>query len=172
MGNKELLKYLAGAFHTSWPDGAHLAVLRDTRDYSIYSTYPEIYVLDKDGNYLGSGNWGYYLNETNYAYFRINCDFPVTVGKYAYGWPLTTYNVAHSQIISFQLYRIEDDPSVYTDLNFQGLDREKYSQRMVGYTNTLSMVEHANVCGDGTLNETWIIVSGHVTIAGKWVDVF
>jgi protein associated with RNAse G/E len=169
MGNKELLTYLAEAFHTSWPAGAHLAVLRDTRDYS---SYPEIYVLDKDGNYLGGGSWGYYLNETNNAYFSVNCGFSVIAGKYAYGWPLTTYNVTHSHIISFQLYRIEDDPSVYTDLNFQGLDTEKYHQNMNGYTNSISMSDHADLSGDGLMNDTWTIVSGHVTIGGKWVDVF
>jgi hypothetical protein len=170
MGNKELLKYLAEAFHTSWPAGAQLAVLSDTRD--IYPIYRQIYVLDKAGNPLSSGNWGYYLNETNNAYFRVNCGLSVKAGKYANRWPLETYNITHSQIISFELYRIEDDPSVYTDLKFQGLDTEMYSQRMSYYTNTISMVDHANLCGDGTMNDTWTVVSGRVTVAGKWKDVF
>ena len=170
IGNKDLLKYLAEVFHTSWPDGAQLAILSDTED--IYPIYREIYVLDKAGNALSSGNWGYFLNETNNAYFRVNCGLAVKTGNYKNTWPKETYNVTNSQIISFELYRIEDDPSVYTDLKFQGLDTEMYSQRSSYYTNNIFMQERANVSGDGTMNTMRTVVSGHVTIAGHWMDVF
>jgi hypothetical protein len=34
------------------------------------------------------------------------------------------------------------------------------------------MQERANVSGDGTMNTMRTVVSGHVTIAGHWMDVF
>jgi hypothetical protein len=172
MGNKEILKYLAEAFHTAWPAGARLAVLTDTRDLYEYPISREIYVLDKDGNFLSRGNWGYYLNETNNAYFRINFVSVLKAGKDKPGWPVETDDATRFQIIRFQLYRIEDDPSVYTDLQFQGFYTEAYHQKSSYYTNTLSMSGKASLSGDGQMNNTWTLVSGRVGIAGKWVDVF
>jgi len=173
MGNKELLKYLAEAFHTTWPAGARLAVLTDIRDWFPYPDYQRIYVLDKDGNVLSDGNWGFYLNETNNAYFRINWRSPLRAGKYLNtGWSLESDDATHFRILSFQLYRIEDDPLVYTDLQFQGFDAQVYHQESSYNTNRISMSDKANLSGDGLMSNTWTVVNGQVTIAGKWVDVF
>lgn len=172
MGNKELLNYLAAAFHTNWPDGAQLAVWRDPRDYDPYRDSREIYIVDKAGNPLWNCSWGYYLNETNYAYFNISCSWSTKVGNYVNQWPLQIYNVTHSQIITFHLYRIDDDWSYYTDLSLQGPDTEKYSQKTVEYTTTTTRKEHADLYGVGPINAASSIVSGHVSIAGKRVDVF
>jgi len=178
MGNKEMLKYLADAFHTNWPVGAQLAVLVDTREVIPYSLFRELYILDKAGNPLMSADLGYSLNETNYAYFRINCGAPVTVGKSTNSWsPITREicNVTHFQILSFQFYRIEDDPSVTTDLELQGLDTEKYNSYLYsgpGVTlnarSGISISEKAYVSGAGLMNDTWTVVGGWVTIEGKW----
>jgi len=172
MGNKEILKYLAEAFHTIWPAGAQLAVLTDTRDLYEYPISREIYVLDKDGNFLSRGNGGYFLNETNKAYFTIQFAEVLKTGKDKPGWPLETDDATRFQTIRFQLYRIEDDPLVYTDLQFQGFYAEAYHQKSSYYTNSLSMSGTASLNGDGQMNNTWTVVSGRVSIAGKWVDIF
>jgi len=173
MGNKEILKYLEEAFHTTWPAGAQLAVLTDTRDLSEYPILREIYVLDKDGNFLNRCDGGYYLNETNNACFRMNFVTVLKAGKYNPNWPVAeTDDATRFQTIRFQLYRIEDDPSVYTDLQFQGFYTEAYHQKASHMTNTLSMSGKASLSGDGQMNSTWTLVSGRMSIAGKWVDVF
>jgi hypothetical protein len=173
MTNKDLLKYMAEAFHTSWPAGAQLALLSDTRE--IFPVYRELYVLDKAGNPLWNASEGYYVNETNYAFFSINCRLPVTAEKDVDQSPSENVSATHHYLISFQLYRSDDtDPSAYTDLNFQGLNTEKYRFNLnySGYTRRLSISDHVGVEGDGLINDTWAVVSGHVTVAGKWKNIF
>jgi len=172
MGNKELLQFLGEAFHQQWPEGAQLALLRDIRDG--YPIFPEIYILDKTGHQVWSGNWGYYLNETNYAYFRVWLDYPVKAGKSEYKWPMETYNVVQSRMISFELYRTEDDPSVFTDLVIQGLDKEKYQSYLdySQYSSGLYISDGARLSADGPMNGIWTVVGGSVTIYGKWHNQF
>jgi hypothetical protein len=171
MGNKGMLKYFADAFHTQWPPGAHLAMLTDTRD--IFPVPLDLYVLDKDGNILNSAEIGWVQDETNRANFVISEHVSLKAGKYTDGWPVETDNVKRYQLLYFQLYRNEDtNPAVYTDLNFQGVDTETYCQKSSYYTNSVSITERIPVNGEGMMNGTWTVVSGHVTFAGKWVSVF
>jgi hypothetical protein len=171
MGNKDILNYMAEAFHTEWPKGAQLALLTDTRDF--YPLHHELYVLDKDGQPLWSGNMGYYLNETNAAYLRVDCGFALKAGKDEYKWPVENYRVTNSRILTFQFFRTEDaDPSVFTDLEIQGLDTDKrlFYLDNSKYTAIRALSESAYVSGAGMMNGTWTIISGWVTIAGKWVE--
>jgi hypothetical protein len=171
MGNKEMLRYMAEAFHMEWPAGAQLAMLRDTRDF--YPVHHELYVLDKDGQPVWSGNMGYYLNETNAAYLRVNCGFALKAGKDEYKWPVETYKVTNTRIISFWFFRTEDaDPSVSTDLTIQGVDTDKIQFRVDNskYTSSKSLSEHASVSGAGMMNGAWTVISGSVAIAGKSKD--
>jgi hypothetical protein len=171
MNNKDLLKLLADNFHTQWPPGARLALLTDTRD--LFPVPRDLYVLDKDGNVLNSAEIGWFQDLTNRAYFGINFHASLKAGKYTPGWPVETDNVKRYQLLYFQLYRNEDtNPAVYTDLNFQGVDTETYRQKSSYYTNSVSITERIPVNGEGMMNGTWTVVSGHVTIAGRWVEVF
>jgi len=171
MNNKEQLKLLADDFHTQWPPGARLALLTDTRD--VFPVPRDLYVLDKDGNVLNSAEIGWFQDETNRAYFGINFHVSLKAGKYIPGWPVETDNARRYQLLYFQLYRNEDtNPAVYTDLNFQGVDTETYCQKSSYYTNSVSITERIPVNGEGMMNGTWTVVSGHVTIAGRWVEVF
>ena len=176
LGNKDILKLLAAAFHTEWPAGAHLGVYRYDWDEDV--TFRYLYVLDKDGNPLWNCGEGYFVDETNNASFQIGSGSPVQNGWYKSKWGFMNQTLSNTcfQMMAFHLYRYDDtDPTAFTDLTLQGLDTEKYysrhyTQKHFSYTRILDC---AHLSGAGTVNGTWTVVSGSVTISKtSFIDDF
>jgi hypothetical protein len=172
LGNKDLLKFLAAAFHTEWPEGAQLGVYRFDWGDGIIFRY--LYVLDKDGNPLWNCNDGYYVDGTNNASLRISAGSPVQDGWYKWMYPQEYYANTYYQTITFHLYRYDDtNPSAFTDLELQGQDTETYYSYLnfSEYYSYITVSNHANLSGSGTLNGTWSVVSGSMNISGKWQKI-
>jgi hypothetical protein len=160
ISSKDLLNFLADAFNTNWPAGAKLAM-------EYYGG--DIYVVDKTGtNPVFNASAGINLGGTNVAYFRFDPVASVHAGKAVEKTPGSMRFTSY-QMISFHLYRSDDaDPSVYTDLNFQGLTTAKLNSSWNSVTGNTSVEDNAQVSGEGVLNDAWAELNGKVTGYGKW----
>jgi hypothetical protein len=176
LGNKDILKLLAAAFHTEWPKGAQLGVYRDDWGDGLILRY--LYVLDKDGNPLWSCNEGYFIDETNRAFLSVSSGNAIQDGWSKWKGVNKRYYNTYYQMISFHLYRNDDtDSSAFTDLELQGLNAEKYYFRYISRANSYPYVhitssDRADLSAEGWLNGTWTVVSGTVSISWKWEDQF
>jgi hypothetical protein len=159
--NKELLSFLATAFDTNWPADAQLAL--NLSDFDIY-------VVDKTGTNpildLSVEMVVTNAHTTNTARFYVEPDDSVTAGKDVYkssgnGNESSTDNL----ILYFELNRtVGTNAAAYTDLEFLGLDKAKYSASWIDDTSSkVSESDKAIVIGDGDINNKWTVVSGKVT---------
>lgn len=160
ISNKDLLNFLADAFNTNWPPGAQLVM-------NYYGG--DIYVVDKTGtNPVFNASVGINLGGTNVAYFQFDPIASVHAGKSIEKTPGSMHSTSY-QIISFHLYRsVDADPSVYTDLNFQGLTETKMSSSWNSTTGKTSVSDKARVSGDGFVDDAWTELDGKVSGDGKW----
>jgi hypothetical protein len=183
--NKDLLNFLAEAFHTNWPAGAQLALFNNTS--IILEPNTDIYVVDKTGtNPVFNASTGINLGGTNIAYFAFEYDnavtdvhhgsSPITAGK---NTPLTqplivlrnpiSWKDTEYQIISFHLFRYDvSNPLDNINLSFQGLDKAISNVLDYGSITSGSVLDGADVNGDGDLDGTWTVINGQVTGAENW----
>ena len=165
ISSKDLLSFLATAFHTNWPAGAQLALDNFSSD---------IFVVDKTGtNDVVNVSTGINVGDTNVVYFTFDFDTPVVGRKSASLEKSKEWFYFGTQIqvgrIFFHLFN-EQNGVTNTDLIFDGLSVVKLYSTGETTTNRVTLhtatSEQASVAGDGTFNLKWTVVKGYVTSSG------
>jgi hypothetical protein len=177
--SKALLKYLATALNTNWPDGAQLALISTVvpgEGHAFPEFVRDIFVVDKTGtNPVFDVSMGVNIGDTNVVYFSFDSDATVFSSKSA---SLEKINEilrftagTDSGKIFFHLFD-EQNGITNTDLYFDGINATKFHSNTILTTNKLTMHETTNeqapVSGDGTFDEKWAVIKGEVTGSMEW----
>jgi hypothetical protein len=156
---KDLLKFLATACNTNWPAGSQLAVDNLSQD---------IFIVDKNGkNPVFNVSAGINVGGTNVAYLSFGANPTVFTGRTASNKTDTYRRQTHYGKVFLHLFS-EQNGITNTDLYLDGLDAADTNEHTVNATITVTGSESAWVTGDGTFNNTWVVIKGRVTGFGKW----
>ncbi|MGD0745593.1 MAG: hypothetical protein ABSA45_10595 [Verrucomicrobiota bacterium] len=166
INNRELLSFLATALNTNWPNGAQLALDKNTKD---------IVVVDKSGTSLvfdvsvGINNGG-----TNVVFFSFISNPTIFAsGKWRSARTGGLKSQTHFGMIFFHLFA-EDNGMTNTDLTFDGLNTSEWNieeKQDIPFPPITIIIgrDVATVAGDGIFNGIWTVVEGNVTGSGKWI---
>jgi len=175
VNNKDLLKLLATAFGTNWPDGA-----------SVAGVGPDLFVVDATGtNPVFNLSSGINVGDTNVTYFRFLFDEPVTRSREKI-LPQSAGNLERNTkgtdfgMVFFHLLN-EQDGTNQTDLSFAGLRVGDFNSSMLE-SNTpdetvpfhLHLISNIteSVTGDGIWDGIWTVVTGQVSSSSEFTGPF
>jgi len=160
LNNKDLLEFMAEMFDTTWPAGAQLR-------YDIGMA--QMVVTDKTGTnvvfYCGDGVSN--ANRQAYVFLNLHNQPGPFSEKAVDGIPGYAKFTANDQGAIGIYYDNSNDPSVYIDLNGDGLNIDKGYEKVTDISETRSWNKTFTPFAIGSFDDVNAILTGKITASGK-----